>query len=971
MAETLNPTPGSIVSCRDRQWVVLPAENEDVIRLRPISGNEEEIAGIYQKLQELGIETLQPATFPLPNAISIKDHTAAILLMDAARHLLRSGAGPFRCLGRLSLRPRPYQLVPLLMALRLETVRLLIADDVGIGKTIEAGLIARELLDRGEIKRIAVLCPPHLCDQWQQELREKFHIDAVVVRSGTASKLERAIANSTHIFSYYRHLIVSLDYAKAERRRASFITHCPDFVIVDEAHTCTRPSSKSTSQQQRHQLIQQIATESDACGGLRQRHLLLLSATPHSGIEESFLSLLGLLQPEFEQLTLDRLTEKQRDKLASHFIQRRRADVKQWLGNETPFPERVSEEKPYKLSKEYKQLFDDVYSFARGLVKTTTNDMSYAQRRGRYWSALALIRCVMSSPAAAVATLNRQVSKSGDDSLLADLDEDLMSSYVYDPTDQEQAVDATPTVVVEQGQQSYGDTDKRKLRAFVQAAQKLQGEKDQKLQSCIASIQTLLSEGFNPIIWCRYIATANYVADTLKQKLEKKGSQIRVIAITGELSEDEREIRLQELKSYPQRVLIATDCLSEGVNLQSHFSAVIHYDLPWNPNRLEQREGRIDRYGQTASQVKTLLLYGSDNPVDGAVLDVLIRKAVQIHKTLGITVPVPMDSTTVSEAVFKSLFDRANDAVQLSLLDLLDEQESAVEQVHKNWDKAVEREKISRTRFAQRSIKPAEVEQELIESDQILGSEQDVQRFVLSAANRLSCSLSKKKQGWLLSTIPNFLQPSLGDKPRLFTFTTPAPEGVEYVGRNHPLVEGLARHIIEDALSNNQEPVAARCGFTTTDTVTKRTTLLLVRLRHLLNSPKHQSLLAEECAVVGFTGPPSNPIWLTPEEAKSLLEQANPVSDAPSGIKKDEIEDLLSQITEIESDLELFARERSHSLSQSHRRVRAITQEGQIQVKPQLPMDILGVYILQPGKIRNSPGLTHSRPETSIPPSPP
>ncbi|WYL93592.1 MAG: helicase-related protein [Gloeotrichia echinulata IR180] len=945
MTKTLNPIPGSIVSCRNRQWVVLPAENEDVIRLRPLSGNEEEIAGIYQKLQELGIETLQPATFPLPSAISIKDYTAAMLLMDAARHLLRSGAGPFRCLGRLSLRPRPYQLVPLLMALRLETVRLLIADDVGIGKTIEAGLIARELLDRGELKRIAVLCPPHLCEQWQQELREKFHIDAVVVRSGTVSKLEREIPNGSHILSCYRHVIVSLDYAKAERHRASFITYCPDFVIVDEAHTCTHSNSKSTSGQQRHQLIEQIAEKNN-------RHLLLLSATPHSGIEESFLSLLGLLQPEFEQLTLECLTEKQRDKLASHFIQRRRADVKQWLGNETPFPERDSQEKPYKLSKEYKQLFDDVYSFARGLVKTTTQDMSYAQRRGRYWSALALIRCVMSSPAAAVATLNRQVSK------LADLDEELMSSYVYDPTDHEQAVDATPTVcssalapLDEKALKRYYEP---KFRAFVQAAQKLQGEKDQKLQLCITSIQTLLSEGFNPIIWCRYIATANYVADALKQKLEKKGSQIRVIAITGELSEDEREIRLQELKSYPQRVLVATDCLSEGVNLQSHFSAVIHYDLPWNPNRLEQREGRIDRYGQTATQVKTLLLYGSDNPVDGAVLDVLIRKAVQIHKTLGITVPVPMDSTTVSEAVFKSLFDHAQDAVQLSLLDLLDEEESAVEQVHKNWDKAVEREKTSRTRFAQRSIKPADVEQELIESEQILGSEKDVERFVLSAANRLSCSLTKKKQGWLLSTIPNFLQPVLGDKPRLLTFTTPAAEGVEYVGRNHPLVEGLARHIIEDALSNSQDPIAARCGFTTTDTVTKRTTLLLLRLRHLLNSPKHQSLLAEECAVVGFTGPPSNPIWLTPEDAKSLLEEVNPVGDAPLGIKQAEIEDLLSKIPEIESDLELFATERSHSLSQSHRRVRSITQEGQIQVKPQLPMDILGVYILQPGKIRNS-----------------
>ncbi|MEH1950328.1 MAG: helicase-related protein [Nostoc sp.] len=947
MAQTVNHSPGSIVTCRSRQWVILPSENQDVIRLRPLSGNEDEIAGIYQKLLEEELEKIESATFPLPQATSVQDHAAALLLMDAARLLLRSGAGPFRCLGRLSLRPRPYQLVPLLMALKLETVKLLVADDVGIGKTIEAGLIARELLDRGEVKRIAVLCPPHLCDQWQQELSEKFHIDAVVVRSGTASKLERNIPNNDSVFSYYRHLIVSLDYAKAERRRASFITHCPDLVIVDEAHTCARPNKTTTSQQQRHQLITEIAQK-------QEQHLLLLTATPHSGIEESFLSLLGLLKPEFEHFNLNSLTDKQRDHLANHFVQRRRADVKLWLGNETPFPERESSEESYKLSKEYKELFDEVYDFARGLVKTTTADMSHAQRRGRYWSALALIRCVMSSPAAAIATLNRQVSKSGD-RLLADLDEDLMSSYVHDPTEQEQAVDASPTLVIEQGQQSYKDADKRKLKAFVQAAEKLQGSKDQKLQSCIATVESFLKDQMNPIVWCRYIATANYVADALKQKLEKKGSQIRVIAITGELSEDERETRLEELKSYPQRVLVATDCLSEGVNLQTHFSAVIHYDLPWNPNRLEQREGRIDRYGQTATKVKACLLYGRDNPVDGAVLDVLIRKAVQIHKSLGITVPVPMESTTVAEAVFKSLFERTTEVIQLSLFEF--QEESAVDKVHKNWDNAVEREKTNRTRFAQRAIKPEQVEQELIDSDQILGNEQDVERFVLSACLRISCSLIKKKQGWLLSQPPDFLKSTLGDKSRLLSFTTPAPEGVEYVGRNHPLVEGLARYILEDALSHTNEPIAARCGFTTTNAVQKRTTLLLVRLRHLLDSSKRTtetrnttSLLAEECAVIGFTGSPSSPSWLTQLEATSLLQQAKPVSDVTKAIKQVEISELLQRLEELQPDLEKFARERAEELLQSHRRVRTMTQEGRIRVTPQLPMDILGIFILQPGR---------------------
>lgn len=947
MAQTVNHSPGSIVTCRSRQWVVLPSENQDVIRLRPLSGNEDEITGIYQQLLQEKLENIQSATFPLPQANSVQDHAAALLLMDAARLLLRSGAGPFRCLGRLSLRPRPYQLVPLLMALKLETVKLLVADDVGIGKTIEAGLIARELLDRGEVKRIAVLCPPHLCDQWQQELSEKFHIDAVVVRSGTASKLERNIPNNDSVFSYYRHLIVSLDYAKAERRRASFITHCPDLVIVDEAHTCARPNKTTTSQQQRHQLITEIAQK-------QEQHLLLLTATPHSGIEESFLSLLGLLKPEFEHFNLNSLTDKQRDHLANHFVQRRRADVKLWLGNETPFPERESSEESYKLSKEYKELFDEVYDFARGLVKTTTADMSHAQRRGRYWSALALIRCVMSSPAAAIATLNRQVSKSGE-RLVADLDEDLMSSYVHDPTEQEQAVDASPTLVIEQGQQSYKDADKRKLKAFVQSAEKLQGGKDQKLQSCIATVESLLKDEMNPIVWCRYIATANYVADALRQKLEKKGSQIRVIAITGELSEDERETRLEELKSYPQRVLVATDCLSEGVNLQTHFSAVIHYDLPWNPNRLEQREGRIDRYGQTATKVKACLLYGRDNPVDGAVLDVLIRKAVQIHKSLGITVPVPMESTTVAEAVFKSLFEHTTEVIQLSLFEF--QEESAVDKVHKNWDNAVEREKTNRTRFAQRAIKPEQVEQELIDSDQILGNEQDVERFVLSACLRISCSLIKKKQGWLLSQPPDFLKSTLGDKSRLLSFTTPTLEGVEYVGRNHPLVEGLARYILEDALSHSTEPIAARCGFTTTNAVQKRTTLLLVRLRHLLDSSKRTtetrnttSLLAEECAVIGFTGSPSSPSWLTQLEATSLLQQAKPVSDVTKAIKQVEISELLQRLEELQPDLEKFARERAEELLQSHRRVRTMTQEGRIRVTPQLPMDVLGIFILQPGR---------------------
>ena len=186
--------PGSIVRCRNRDWVLLPSDDPDVHHLRPLTGATDDVVAVHRQLSdlvgsELPEERLRSATFPLPTADDVADATGAHLLWQAARLTLREGAAPFRSLGRISIRPRSYQFVPLLMALRLDPVRLLIADDVGVGKTIEALLIARELIDRGEIKRLCVVCPPSLCEQWQRELAEKFNLDAVVVRSGTVGQL--------------------------------------------------------------------------------------------------------------------------------------------------------------------------------------------------------------------------------------------------------------------------------------------------------------------------------------------------------------------------------------------------------------------------------------------------------------------------------------------------------------------------------------------------------------------------------------------------------------------------------------------------------------------------------------------------------------------------------------------------------------------------------------------------------------
>jgi hypothetical protein len=188
----------------------------------------------------------------------------------------------------------------------------------------------------------------------------------------------------------------------------------------------------------------------------------------------------------------------------------------------------------------------------------------------------------------------------------------------------------------------------------------------------------------------------------------------------------------------------------------------------------------------------------------------------------------------------------------------------------------------------------------------------------------------------------------LGDKPRLIGFTTPTPEGVEYIGRNHPLVEGLARYLFEEALENLETPTAARCGVTVTDAVTKPTVILLLRLRHLLENRKQGNLLAEECLVQVFTGLPSNPQWLSSEEILTLISSVQPTGDLTPEQKRSRIEMILGAMELLQPELEKIAWQRSQTLADSHQRVRAMTKEGKVTVVPKLPMDILGIYCLIP-----------------------
>lgn len=258
-------------------------------------------------------------------------------------------------------------------------------------------LIARELFDRGEIKRLGVLCPPYLCEQWQRELAEKFNLEAVIIRSGTVGALERRKAGANSLYRHYPVQVASIDFLKSDRNRHLFLLDCPDLIIVDEAHGSAVAAESNPGQHQRHQLVREIAARAD-------RHLILLTATPHSGVESAFRSLLGLLQPEFSAWDTAALTEPRRIELARHFVQRTRRDIENDWEGEHCFPRREATDETYRLSRPYRDLVTRTYDFCSEMVQSG-QALARRQQRVRYWGALALLRCVMSSPAAAVAAL--------------------------------------------------------------------------------------------------------------------------------------------------------------------------------------------------------------------------------------------------------------------------------------------------------------------------------------------------------------------------------------------------------------------------------------------------------------------------------------------------------------------------------------------------------------------------------------
>lgn len=922
-------SPGSLVSARGREWIVLAGSDAEVLRVRPVTGSEDDITRIRLDLE---LDPVRDARFPMPSADQPASHDAALLLRDALLLSLRRGAGPFRSFGQIAVEPRAYQLVPLLMALKLDPVRLLIADDVGVGKTIEAALIARELLDRGDVERTTVLCPPHLVEQWIAELEMRFHIRAVAVTAASASRLERDLPPSTSVFQAHPHTVVSLDYIKSDRRRDNFLHHCPELVIVDEAHAC---ASTTGGRHQRYELLKGLSDAAD-------RHMVLLTATPHSGDDAAFYRLLGLLDRDFGKLgeLEDEARDRLRERLARHFVQRRRPDIEEWQDNSRIFPKRETKELTYRLTGPWEEFFHGVLDYCAKVVTSAEGD----ERRQRlnFWGTLALLRCAASSPAAAVLALRTRAGFDDDANDRAELLDQLFDGDA-DALSQD---DLEPSAGI-------ADAD---LGALVKQAVDLAGAKgDPKLKLLSDHLKQLLADGFAPVVFCRYIATAHYLHRYLTSQL----SGVRVAVVTGEDASEQREATVHSLADEEKCVLVATDCLSEGVNLQDSFDAVVHYDLSWNPTRHEQREGRVDRFGQSSPVVRATLIYGANNPVDGAVLEVIIRKAERIRQELGVPVPMPDAGHTLSQALMKAVLFRHGTILRQTTLDFGSLAES--KQLDAAWKDAADKARQNRTIFAQRRLRPADVLPEWHRTLAALGGKDDVHRFVERALSRMGSGLEPLRKGFRapLAPLPEEVKERLDAEGLAGTLTVdfdyPARGRSRAIQRSHPLVSVLAETLLERTLADgastgDEAGVLGRVGCWVSAAVTTRTLVAVLRLRHQLVTTKGRRstvILVEEAAAVAWTGADAR-LLAEGDEALALLTPP-PAAEPPTHVRDRVVAQALEQLGTRLGDLDDFARRRAATLLEDHERVRESSRgRGSHEVHALLPPDVIGFVVLLP-----------------------
>jgi superfamily II DNA or RNA helicase len=738
----LDAKVGDIVELRSRLWRVDSLEG-DVLAATNIEGGE-----IEQRRFFLPFETVRKANIELPNPEILGDPASNKLLIQAYRYSMLHGAAPLLSLQRSSVIPTNYQLVPVVMALKSSNrVRMMIADDVGLGKTIEAGLIVSELMARNLASRILVVCPRNLREQWREALEYFFHIDARVISSMHRRVLERQLPPGTSPWEHYRCLVASIDYVKKDPIKHQVLEVPWDLVIVDEAHLAAKPHQSGENQSvsmDRYDFVRELST--------RTKHLLFLTATPHNGYTDSYASLLRMLDGHLVSSSISEPVIN-RELAKENICQRRRKDVENWFKEhseeENPFPQRKQEEVLIDLaSSEEDLVFKNLGDYGTTILDSAEGGTHKIQITAK-WTVMHLHKRALSSPASLRQSLKNRKSRLMDRVHNAEteeqtsitleqakataLDEDLGD----DETDEEASYRADRNVF---GSLEANKVEIAELDKLIELADKVTAAKDSKLRK-LTGPSGILSQAIaghfgkaKIIIFTRYKDTLDYLEREIPRRLPESKADIKIITVYGDLNEAQRKERLADFLRLDKGILIATDCISEGINLQHMANQMIHYELPWNPNRLEQRNGRIDRYGQKEKvvHIKTLVM---SETLDAKILKVLVIKARSIREEYGFSPPFFGDDANVIDMIRDQGVEVTS--VQKKLIDF-GEDSRGQEQINPFDEKIIKRIKTE-SFYGQSDVDLSEVRNRMKETEELIGTEEDFRTLVRNSLQNLVC----------------------------------------------------------------------------------------------------------------------------------------------------------------------------------------------------------------------------------------
>ena len=820
--------PGQVVEARGRLWRVERSDDQ-VLYVVPLEQVEASPVALFLPLEGAGIRPMAAGRPPVEPG----DPVLHDLFLRAHRFTMMHGAAPLVSLQRSRVIPTNYQLVPVMMALEMPRVRLMIADDVGLGKTIEAGLIAVELLARKRAQRVLVVTPANLRVQWQQAFKYFFHLAFTVLSSVTQRKLGQSLPPGANPWAYFPFVITSLDYAKTDAVRNLVLGQRWDLVIVDEAHSAAMPVAgmgRGSSDKESFEFVRDLTRKAT--------HAVLATATPHNGYSVSFASLLRMLDEVEDKPGQIRSafgivdgTENEprvnRAKAVRHVVQRRRQDVLEWFereGKPAPFPMREGTSEQFiEPNKTELAVYEALQNYQRFVFQPRDGHDAPVVTK---WMVMHFLRLATSSPRALRASMEARIRTlkgrmtQDDDPVLSAATQRSLRDTVLDHGDAEiftedELDDHIPTLSVLDRANIGAEIGY--LGVVLEAIRAWRPAQDSKLKHLKDLLTSPMQLGKSPrtIVFTRYKNTMTYLADEIGKALP----DCEVFQVSGDLTDEARAEQLERFGQSKRGVLVATDAISEGLNLQFAANQLVHYELPWNPNRLEQRNGRIDRFRQPEPvvRIRTLIMQRS---FDLVVFDRLILKANRIREAYGFVPGYFSDpnflDAVLSEELLTARREQAN---------LFDVQKAPTEDV--NATETAQLQRMGEESFyGQVAFRLPDVESRLAQTQRTVGSPLEVERLVVEALRFLGWQVTdlearllraQRAGGENVPTLPDqfdfTLDADLGARlPHVQTLDVAAPEVAELLTvirrRAYRDLDGARTAVIARKFPAGLEPVA-------------------------------------------------------------------------------------------------------------------------------------------------------------------